>query len=134
MKRETKQPNSIDTEIGEQLRQARVVAGWSQSRLARAIGVSYQQIQKYEIGATRVSASRIVLLCDILNVPISDLVRTDLLSAKSLVSRSCVDQEPQSGELVAAFLTIDDHRIRTKVVELVKAMAISYSATGERSV
>ncbi|SCB49460.1 helix-turn-helix domain-containing protein [Rhizobium multihospitium] len=122
MKREIKQPSSIDVRIGEQVRRARMMLGWSQSKLARTIGVSFQQIQKYETGATRLTASRVLSLAEILNVSISFLLQP----VRQSDSHVRPDQDPQSGELITAFMTIDDPHVRMKVVELLEAVAVNY--------
>ncbi len=63
-------PDPVDIHVGSRLRQRRTLLGMSQEKLAAAFGVSFQQIQKYERGANRVSASRLHQLTRILNVPV----------------------------------------------------------------
>lgn len=61
----------IDLHVGQRLRQRRCVLGLTQQRLAEAVGIKFQQIQKYESGANRVSASRLWALAEALGVPVS---------------------------------------------------------------
>ena len=64
-------PDPVDVHVGMRLRQRRTLLGMSQEKLAKAFGVSFQQVQKYERGANRISASRLHLLTKILDVPVS---------------------------------------------------------------
>ena len=63
------QPNPIDVEVGRRLKRRRTLLGVSQERLGELLGVSYQQIQKYERGANRIGSSRLYDICRILEVP-----------------------------------------------------------------
>jgi len=65
--------NEIDALVGEKLRELRMLAGLSQSDLAAAIGLTFQQLQKYERGVNRISASKLYLLARHLNVPVAAL-------------------------------------------------------------
>lgn len=64
-------PNPVDIHVGTRLKQRRVLLGISQEKLAEAIGITFQQIQKYERGANRISASRLFQFSKLLNVPVS---------------------------------------------------------------
>ena len=66
-------PNEIDALVGERLRELRMLAGMSQGDLAATIGLTFQQLQKYERGVNRISASKLYLLSRHLNVPVSAL-------------------------------------------------------------
>jgi transcriptional regulator with XRE-family HTH domain len=63
--------HAFDAHIGVMVRRAREAQGWTQGELAAAVGVTYQQIQKYESGVIRVSAGRLMQLCQTLEVPIA---------------------------------------------------------------
>jgi transcriptional regulator with XRE-family HTH domain len=120
LEREFKQANAIDVAIGDRIRRARALLGWSQSKLGQAIGVSFQQVQKYETGATRLSANRLVLLSDVLQVPVSFL-----LQKRQGVERvpQLSEEESESAEVVQAFLTIENPKIRNRMLELLRALA-----------
>src|SRR5271154_4283907 len=64
-------PNPIDIHVGKRIRMRRLLLGMNQETLANALGLTFQQVQKYEGGANRVSASRLSAMADILSVPIS---------------------------------------------------------------
>src|SRR5437764_15181916 len=63
------QPNPIDIEVGRRLKRRRTLLGVSQERLGELLGVSYQQVQKYERGTNRIGSSRLYDICRILEVP-----------------------------------------------------------------
>jgi transcriptional regulator with XRE-family HTH domain len=67
-------PNELDVTVGKRVRSARKDKGWSQDNLARAVGITSQQVQKYERGANRISASRLIELCDALEIDVQDVV------------------------------------------------------------
>ena len=69
-------PDPVDIYVGRKLRTFRQTAGMSQSALGNALGVSFQQIQKYERGKNRISASRLQQLSDLLSVRVSDFFRS----------------------------------------------------------
>lgn len=64
--------NMVDAHVGRKIREARVLRGMSQSDVARGLGMSFQQVQKYETGANRISASRLYELSTLLDVPIQN--------------------------------------------------------------
>lgn len=66
-------PNPIDVEVGARLRVLRKLRGLSQSDLAERLGLTFQQVQKYERGANRISASKLWQVAEILKVPVSEL-------------------------------------------------------------
>ena len=69
--RTVKSPTDIDREVGKRLRALREEAGISQTALGDGSGITFQQVQKYENGANRVSVSRLIQFCDVLGVPVS---------------------------------------------------------------
>ncbi|MEA2865008.1 MAG: hypothetical protein QOC84_2964, partial [Bradyrhizobium sp.] len=71
MKRKKRRPNSTDIQVGEAIRVHRLIAGMSQKDLAERLGVSFQQVQKYEKGTNRIGASRLQQIANILQVPVS---------------------------------------------------------------
>ena len=113
---------SIDEIIGKRLRQQRIKQQMSQKALAHIVGVSYQQIQKYETGANRVSAGRLFKISQILELNVSALfdglgeaIEEDLGGA----SRHVI-------ELVRSFSKIEDDKIRASVMSLVRSLADKY--------
>ena len=122
----------IDTHVGHKLRVRRKELGLSQNRLAEAIGVTFQQIQKYERGANRVVASRLYDLAAALDVPVSYFFADPPAAAleDSAPARGDSQDHPQHREvldLVSAYYGIADDRLRKKFVDLVKSVAKSKS-------
>jgi transcriptional regulator with XRE-family HTH domain len=132
-------PSPIDVHVGSRIRLRRTLMGMSQERLGEALGLTFQQVQKYERGVNRVGASRLFDLSRVLDVPISFFFddMPDTLSANSgSHSRSRVAgfAEVQDGfsddtlnrretlELVRAYYRITDAAVRKRVFELIKSM------------
>jgi len=69
----TKAPNPVDRYVGSRVRMRRIMLGMSQEKLGEALGLTFQQVQKYEKGTNRVGASRIQQISEILQVPVSFL-------------------------------------------------------------
>jgi transcriptional regulator with XRE-family HTH domain len=132
-------PNPIDVHVGQRIRQRRTLLGMSQERLAEAIGLTFQQVQKYERGANRVGSSRLFDLARVLDVPISYFFE-DMeagVAAKSPsrlmgVSESkmqayAAEPDPlakrETLELVRAYYKIAEPRVRKRIFELTKALA-----------
>ncbi len=114
-------PNLIDTYVGARLRQRRIALGLAQEDLAARIGVSYQQVQKYERGHNRVSASRLHTLCRVLEVPVGYFfpdpgALTDLLPP-SPAARA------QAEALSDRFCRIIDPEVRRALSTIVRALA-----------
>lgn len=123
-----KTPNQIDINVGAQIRQRRTQLRMSQKRLADAIGVAFQQVQKYENGINRVGASRLQAIADVFEVPVSFFFEgakaADHVEGPPLPAgfTQFVDT-PEAIELITAFARIEDNNVRRKVVALVKALA-----------
>lgn len=125
-----KAPNSIDRHVGNRVRMRRLMLGMSQEQLAEALGLTFQQVQKYEKGTNRVCASRIQQISEILQVPVSflfdgiymDSSRVDDLSeAPSYVSEFL--STSQGLALIRAFSGITDPKLRRSIVELIEQIA-----------
>jgi transcriptional regulator with XRE-family HTH domain len=116
------QPNPTDLHVGARIRERRTELGLSQTELGRAIGLTLQQIQKYERGINRVSCSRLFDLHRALHVSVSYFF--DGLEATGPVDAEAMDYETQ--ELVRAYYGITDPRLRTQVCELAKALAPAF--------
>jgi transcriptional regulator with XRE-family HTH domain len=123
-------PDPVDIHVGGRIRTRRLLIGMNQETLARALGLTFQQVQKYEGGANRVSASRLSQIAEILGVPISHFF-SDLdpdgaePSATDREARERL-QRPETIELVRAYYAIADQRTRHQFLEMVKAAAQSH--------
>lgn len=121
-------PDPVDLHVGMRLRIRRVLLGLDQRTLGAAVGVSLQQIQKYERGLNRISASRLYDLADALDVPIDYFFRD--LSLGQRVEAPAEDavaelSHAESKALVEAFWDMPDPEFRLRVLDLVDAMAQS---------
>ena len=106
-------PRPIDVHVGSRIRLRRTLLDMSQERLGEALGLTFQQVQKYESGVNRVSASRLFDLSRVLEVPIGfffDDVRDVVLSRRETL------------ELVAAYYRILDPAVRQRVLDLIKSL------------
>ena len=129
MAENARDPNPIDVHVGRQLAIYRRVAGMSQEALGDAIGVTFQQVQKYEKGSNRVGASRLFLIGKALDVPISVFFAG--LNAEDEGAHSVPDATARDGlDLLAAFRTIEDEATRRHLVGLARSIA-GYSAGSE---
>jgi transcriptional regulator with XRE-family HTH domain len=124
-------PNPIDIHVGKRIRIRRVLLGMNQETLAGALGLTFQQVQKYEVGTNRISASRLSAVAETLGVPISyffdALPPTDVeVSAEDQARRDLLEQ-PETLELIRLYYTISDAAIRRQVLQMIKAVAQSVS-------
>ncbi len=120
-------PAPVDMHVGARVRTRRLLIGMNQETLARALGLTFQQVQKYEGGANRISASRLSQIADVLDVPISyffsGLEADDSeTSAHDLAMRERL-QRPEAIELIRAYYAIADQRVRNQFLDMMKAVA-----------
>lgn len=134
-------PSPIDVHVGSRIRLRRTLLGMSQERLGESLGLTFQQVQKYERGVNRVGASRLFDLSRVLDVPISfffddmpDSLATNFggLPARRPGSSGVTDMQDPFGddtlsrretlELVRAYYRISDPSIRKRVFDLIKSM------------
>ena len=128
-----KKPNPIDVHVGSRIRLRRNMLGMSQEKLGESLGITFQQIQKYEKGTNRVGASRLQAISSILGVAVSFLFE-DAPGGESVETRGLAEDGSASFvvdflnsaeglQLNRAFVQIADAKVRRKVLELVKARA-----------
>ena len=109
--------NTVDRQVGERMRRRRILLGLTQDQLADALGISYQQIQKYETGANRVSAGRLAQISEVLEVqPGWFFGAAEKVESAAGSSRAVID-------LVRNFSRIEDERVRTHLMALVRSLA-----------
>jgi len=139
------QPNPIDVHVGNRVRLRRTLLGLSQGMLGEALGLTFQQVQKYERGANRVGASRMFDISRVLDVPVSfffdDMPDEIKAQAPSFLGAGqpettfpAADKDPlqrrETLELVRAYYSIDDPDVRKRIYDLTKALA-SAAAGGQ---
>ncbi len=107
---------------GQLVKEYRKTKGISQMELAEIIGVSYQQVQKYEKGANRISVDRLKQIANALDVPISKFFSSEklMVSETPAVYGKMADDEQY---LLQLFRSIKDKKLKKTILELVKAMA-----------
>jgi transcriptional regulator with XRE-family HTH domain len=115
--------NPIDIHVGKRIRMRRLLLGMNQETLASALRVSYQQIQKYEHGTNRVSASRLSATADILGVPISFFFEGFAPGTPEETALRERLEQPETIELVRLYYAIPDATVRQQFLEMVKAVA-----------
>ncbi len=127
-------PNAVDVHVGSRIRLRRTLMGMSQTALAESVGLTFQQIQKYEKGGNRVSASRLWQFGQVLDVPVSFFF--DDMPAEILAERGHPGAMGPSGdseatgvmtrretlELVRAYYRIQNEPVRRRIYDLFKAM------------
>jgi transcriptional regulator with XRE-family HTH domain len=128
----TKAPNPVDKYVGSRVRMRRIMLGMSQEKLGEALGLTFQQVQKYEKGTNRVGASRLQQISEILQVPVSFLFDGGPSgtpnaegfsegSSPSYVSDFLATSEGLA--LTRAFTRITDAKMRRSIVDLVEQIA-----------
>lgn len=125
-------PNPIDIHVGVRLRLRRTLLGLSQEKLGEAVGITFQQLQKYERGSNRISASRLFNLSQVLAVPVSyffdDMPSPEHMGAISQENPAAEVDEFESMarretlELVRSYYRIEDPGVRKRTFDLVKAL------------
>jgi transcriptional regulator with XRE-family HTH domain len=136
-------PSPIDIHVGSRIRLRRTLLGMSQERLGDALGLTFQQVQKYERGVNRVGASRLFDISRVLDVPISyffddmpeGMSETPISGPRGRVYGFAEHQEPfnagvddqltkrETLELVRAYYRITDPAMRKRMFELMKSLA-----------
>lgn len=126
-----KSPNPVDKHVGSRMRTRRLLAGLSQEKLGEALGITFQQIQKYEKGTNRISASRLQQASRVLGVPVeyfyeggpqfdgtpagfADGAATDYVSDFLMTNEGI--------QLMKAFVRIKDSAVRRRVIDLIDAL------------
>lgn len=118
-----KEPQAVDLIVGRNIRLRRLSTGISQTELASKIGVTFQQVQKYEKGTNRVGASRLSRIAQVLNVPIAVLFDGGPKAGaddRSDESPLALLSEPQMLRVVRAFSKLTDSEVQRSIVALLE--------------
>jgi len=128
-----KQPHPIDVHVGRRVKMRRMLVGMSQEKLGEQLGLTFQQVQKYEKGANRIGASRLWDLSRILDVPVRfffEGARSGAdQAAEGFTEESQSDfvldfiQSSEGVQLIKAFVRIKDESVRRGIVNLAKTLA-----------
>jgi len=120
----SKKPHWMDVHVGMALRIRRKALGVSQEALGQGVGVTFQQIQKYERGTNRISASMLFEICQCLDLPVASLFAgRDGAEAMPEDPAAALLQIPEGVELAQTFPKIEEGATRRKIVELVRVLA-----------
>ena len=139
--------HTVDIHVGARMRQRRTLLGMTQSKLADAVGLTFQQIQKYERGSNRIGSSRLYEFAKVLNVPVSHFFEE--MPANALAGRPMFGRGRKGGfgeagtpfeqekdplikretlGLVRAYYKIREARVRKRIFEMVKAVGVASHA------
>lgn len=126
----TKQAQPVDQHVGLKVRERRILRGVSQERLGELVGVSFQQIQKYEKGLNRIGASRLSQIAAVLEVPVSYFFDDSAPVRSQPGDGDAADAGTflvthESVELVRAFMAIPDRETRRRIIQLARSIADS---------
>ncbi|MGC1302714.1 MAG: helix-turn-helix transcriptional regulator [Caulobacteraceae bacterium] len=124
-------PNPVDVHVGDRIRRRRRALGISQDKLAEALGLTFQQVQKYERGANRVSASKLYQVARALHAPIPyffdglpDPAWTGGVGeAESASFTHEMPLTPEEREFASWLSRIESRRVRKRLLELVRTLA-----------
>ena len=131
-----KAPNPIDKHVGSRVRMRRMMLGMSQEKLGNNLGLTFQQVQKYEKGTNRIGASRLQQISQILQVPVSFFFEgAPAVTIAGAVRADGVGEAPSPAyvsdflatsdglALTKAFMRIADSKLRRRIVDLVEQIA-----------
>ena len=125
-KRSLAQANTVDTYVGQRIRDKRNERGMSQTEVANAIGVTFQQVQKYERGTNRVGASRLFDLSRILSVPIQYFFAGLNNQSTPIEKEDDNDihlMKPDTVELVEAYYKVENLQVRRQILSTIRSIS-----------
>jgi transcriptional regulator with XRE-family HTH domain len=135
-----KTPNPIDKHVGSRVRMRRMMISMSQEKLGERLGITFQQVQKYEKGTNRIGASRMHQIANILGVPVSffyegapgaDAAAAGFADSGNPTYLSDFLATSEGHALSKAFMKVSDPKVRRRIVDLVEAM-VAASEQGEK--
>lgn len=121
--------NAVDKRLGQRVRTRRLEIGMSQERLAETLGVTFQQVQKYEKGVNRIAASRLFAISSALEMPVGRFF--DGIAGAAIGGVAEAEEEfvhdalatPEGMQLMTMFASIKNSKVRRRVLDLVRALA-----------
>ena len=122
-----KRPDPVDVEVGHRIRIERLARGLSQTALANQLGVTFQQVEKYEKGVNRVGAGRLTKIAEVLGVPVGMFFTGKDVLQDENITAAATEESPLklltvSGafRLLRAYAEIEDSALRRSIVDLVE--------------
>jgi transcriptional regulator with XRE-family HTH domain len=131
---EVKSPGPVDRQVGARIRLQRTLIGMSQERLGELLGLTFQQVQKYEKGTNRVGAGRLLAIAEALGVSVTYFFEEFEVPTRKAGGAAAIERLLSTREGVAlaeAFLRIENPTLRRALVELARATAECFS--GEKA-
>jgi transcriptional regulator with XRE-family HTH domain len=134
----TKSANPIDRHVGSRVRMRRLMLSMSQEKLGHALGITFQQVQKYEKGLNRIGASRLHHISHILRIPVAFFFEgalsmaprhEDLKDSPAYVTDFLASSEGLA--LADAFMRINKSKLRRRIVDLVEEIAVRFKIPAE---
>jgi transcriptional regulator with XRE-family HTH domain len=131
-------PSPVDVHVGSKVKQRRIVLGMSQDKLAKELGLTFQQVQKYERGTNRIGASRLHDMSRILTVPVSFFFE-DMNNPVGFAEQGQENfaanplDKRETLELIRAYYRIVDPTVRKRIFDMVKAIANTTSLQTEEA-
>jgi len=125
----SKKPDPVDVEVGQRIRISRLQSGLSQTALADQLGVTFQQVQKYEKGVNRVGAGRLTKIAKVLGVPVGTFFGAHDAGALEDVDRGTANSPlklltvPGALRLLRAYVRLTDGKMRRSIVLVVESIA-----------
>jgi transcriptional regulator with XRE-family HTH domain len=131
----SRSPNPVDAHVGTRVRVRRMLLGMSQEKLGEQLGLTFQQVQKYEKGVNRIGASRLFDMAHVLNVPVQFFYDEMPAGTSTNAPAAGFAEQPTESyvvdflstreglELNKAFVRIEDPKVRRSIVDMVRAMA-----------
>ena len=116
--------HAVDRLVGRNVREQRALQNYTQEWLAAKLGISYQQVQKYETGSNRISCGRLYEIARHLNISIAALYR-GIEQVDETALEPYPQADPASAVLVEHFMGVDDRSVRSAIAGLVKSIAKS---------
>ena len=121
-------PHEVDVHVGKKIRQRRWLIGMTQQTLAESVGIKFQQIQKYETGANRVSASRLWDIAEVVGVPVSfffegmETAESDVDARDTALAPADILGDKEAMELVRSYYAIPEEQ-RRRLFELARVLS-----------
>ncbi|WP_390910678.1 helix-turn-helix domain-containing protein [Pseudosulfitobacter sp. SM2401] len=121
-------PHAVDVHVGKRIRQRRWLIGMTQQTLAESVGIKFQQIQKYETGANRVSASRLWDIAEVVGVPVSfffegmEAIDTEAEPSGAALAPADILGDKEAMELVRSYYAIPEEQ-RRRLFELARVLS-----------
>ena len=124
MRRQSKRrTDAYDIAIGRRVRAHRLACNWSQTRLASELGITYQQLQKYETGTNRIGAGRLQRIAEVFGVPLKALFAAETADASRRTETLAFLNSAGATRLLRAYAAIRKPRMRYALIEMAEEIA-----------